>query len=761
MQENANYHILGLGGIGMSAIARLLKQKGCTVSGEDKNRSSLVELLEKEGVEFITPESLDNTTLIYSTAIKDHPLLKQANESNAKCLHRAEILNELLSSQTSLLVTGTHGKTTTSSLLTHVLIELGQDPSFAVGGILKEKNTNAILGKGKYFVAEADESDGSFLKLKKDAVIITNLEEEHLEYWKNKKHLEEAFSQFAQEAKLLVYSLDDPNLSSFCQKGISFGSTPKADFYYQNYRAKDLSTLFDIHTKNHVYKDVELSLLGEHNVKNALAVFALLTSLGLSPDLIIKAFNTFKGVKRRLDIHRNDSIILIDDYAHHPTEIVATLKALDNLSSKRRLIAVFQPHKSTRFKEFYTEFLKAFDHADRVILTDIYEVGEKVEVSLEEFAKKMGKKCSYIPKSQLENYLKQILLPFDVLIALGAGDIVQILEPLKSFRKTMKTALLYGGESLEHEISILSAKTFYKGLIQPNFTTSLFCLDKEGIWSECTSFDSECKKLEKKQFLEQLLDFDLVVPCFHGPMGEDGTIQGFLKTLRLSYVSAGPLGCGLAMNKALAKRIALSYGIKTAKFLELKKYEYNRELVVNLLTGFTYPLFVKPCSLGSSYGVFEIKDESQLFVLIEKAFSFDEHLLLEEKVEGEEIEVGLIGNKRPEVGLIARLPMNGNVHTYETKYGAHAIVSEIPAKIDSHLEKKFINCAKLLYKAFDMSVFARIDFFLKGDQIYFNEINPIPGMTSSSPFPIMFEKKKISIELLVQYLASLAIKKNG
>lgn len=762
MQEE-NYHILGLGGIGMSAIARLLKQKGNQVFGEDKKDSPLLALLQKEGIVLSTNLNLcKKPTVVYSTAIsEDHPTMILAKKNNLKLEHRAVLLNQLLQGQKSLLVAGTHGKTTTSAILAHTLLKLKEDPSFAVGGILKGLITNAKLGKGKYFVAEADESDGSFLKLKKFGAIITNIEEEHLEYWKTKENLIEGFLDFAKNTEHLVYCKDDPILASLNLKGISYGISPKADVYCQDLACEKEFFSFSLHTKNGVFKNVKLPLLGEHNILNALGVIALLCSLGFSEQKIIEALASFKGIKRRLDIiHNSKDLLLIDDYAHHPTEIKATLKALTPITEKRRLVAVFQPHRPSRFKRHYKEFIESLSFADRVIVTDVYKAGEKEDVSLDDFVKQVGPdRCKYVPRKHLTKYLKSSLRVFDVAITLGAGDITNLLTDISLKKATI--ALLFGGPSLENSISIRSAKNFYKGLLQPFYTPLLFYLDQGSQWYECLSFNlDERVPISVLTLLQKLQDCSAVIPSFHGPFGEDGTIQGFLRTLNIPFTSAGPLSCALSMHKGLAKRVVASLGIKTAKFVELDKREFSKTRLLTHLEGFSYPLFIKPSSLGSSYGVFEIARKEDLFPMIEKAFSFADQLLLEEKIVGDEIEVGLVGNNKIEVGLLAKVSLKGAMYSFETKYGQNALISQIPAQIPKSVEERLICQAKLIYKTFKFSSHVRIDFFIKDEEIVFNEINPIPGMTDSSAFPAMFEKKGVDIKNLVNQLVALAVKKS-
>jgi len=747
------YHILALGGMGMSAVARLLNQKGHIVTGEDKNRSLLLDLLEKEGIYSSEKISLSkDTTLVYSTAIKeDHPQLVKAKENNLKVSHRTEILNELLEDKTSLLVTGAHGKTTTSSLLAFVLDCLNSDPSFALGGILQGKKTNAKVGKGKYFVAEADESDGSFLNLTCDYALITNIEEDHLEFWKNKERIIKGYQTFCKQAKKMkFFCLDCPQIASLNLNGISYGLSNKAQVFATDIVQKNGYQLFTIESPMGVFKEVKLHLLGDHNIQNALGVFSMLTYLGFDPKKIIEALSSFSGVKRRMEkvIDRKD-LTLIDDYAHHPTEIHTTLEGLKKQALARRVVAVFQPHRANRFNEFYKEFCSCFTHADKVIVTDVYQVGGFEDVNLDEFAKKLGQKATYICIEDLLDHLKKEIRPFDVVITLGAGDINKVLEPLSKVEKKLHVALLYGGPSLENKVAIDSAKTFYEGLDQEFYQTETFYLDKNKTWYKASKFDHHSmKEISIEELVSILRQKDVCIPSFHGPFGEDGTIQGFLETIGVNYTSPSPLSCALSMHKGLSKRIAQSVGIKTAKWIEVKK-NYNKQEVLKSLKSFTYPLYIKPCSLGSTYGVNQVSEEKDLFSFIDKTLEYEGHILVEETLVGQEIEVGIIGDTYLEVGRVAKVPIGDTTYTYSKKYGSTAVAAEIPAKIEPELYNAAIKAARKIYRTFEITSHARIDFFIVNNEIYFNEINPIPGMTKTSAFPYMYEK---SIQNLVNDL---------
>jgi UDP-N-acetylmuramate--alanine ligase len=434
------YHFIGIGGIGMSALAQILLEKGMKVSGSDVVSSAMTDQLQKRGAEIFIGHSSHHikpsTIVVCSSDIKeDNPELKQAKEEGLPLLHRSELLYQLMRDYSPLLVTGTHGKTTTSSLLAHLLVSAGLDPAFAVGGIVRSLNANGGNGSGPYFVAEADESDGSFLNYTPFGAIITNIDNDHLAYWNSLDKLIEGFDRFAalvHSSKHLIWCGDDEILRSLNLKGFSYGFEENNDLRIENYQQAGWSNIFDISFEGNAYSEIEIPLIGGHNVLNAAAVFGLGIKINIPEKKIREAFATFKGISRRSEFKGEyGDIDIFDDYAHHPTEIFATLRAVKQAIGGRRLIAAFQPHRYTRTADCLNEFGPAFEHADILILTDIYGAREApIEGITNELllAKIREKGCdaSYVSRPNLAPFLADYLKPDDVLITLGAGDITQV-----------------------------------------------------------------------------------------------------------------------------------------------------------------------------------------------------------------------------------------------------------------------------------------------------------------------------------------------
>lgn len=389
MNQQKHYHLVGIGGIGMSGIARLLLERGNKVSGSDPKENEITRGLKEAGaVIFLrhAPENIDGAeALIYSSAISaDNPEVVEARRKGLPVIKRAQALAELMRDRQVITVSGSHGKTTTTSLVSFLLLEAGLNPCAAIGGILRNTGSNTCCGSGDFFVAEADESDGSFLYYQPKYSIITNIDREHLDYYKNFDNELKAFEDFIAKTRqdgVVLACYDDENLRKLTRayqgRHIFFGLSPEAEVHPGNIEIKGLASEFDYFRNNSLLGRFKLALGGKHNISNALAVITLGLELGIKQEVIKRALAAYKGAGRRLEVKVSaDNFTLIDDYAHHPSEIKATLAALGYLKAKR-IVAVFQPHRYTRTQLLLDEFGESFDQADAVIITDIYPAGEK------------------------------------------------------------------------------------------------------------------------------------------------------------------------------------------------------------------------------------------------------------------------------------------------------------------------------------------------------------------------------------------------
>jgi UDP-N-acetylmuramate--alanine ligase len=669
-----------------------------------------------------------------------------------------------------ILITGSHGKTTTTSLVSYIFSKANLDPSFVIGGISKAFNTNAHLGKGKYFIAESDESDGSFLKTEAKAAIVTNLDHEHLNYWKSIDNLKKAYTKFfdlIENKDTLLWCKDCKNLNDINPKGISYGFSKKANAICLNVRQNGFFTYFDIKYKNKIYKDIKLNMIGDHSVLNATAAFILSLNFNIDEIYIRDALESFLGTKRRVDkIGTHRKIDFFDDYAHHPSEIKATLKAIRKAQKERRIVAIFQAHRYSRLKETINDLKDAFQDIDELIITDIYSAGEEKdkiidEKYLENFLKDYVK-VKYIQDEYLNLYLKENLEIYDLVITLGAGDISQkIRDFFKEFSKDtrkIEVSILYGGRSNEHEVAIASTKNFSKLFDKNIFDLKFFKIKKDGKWlysdSEFLEFDYEYTyDISFFKMLKKLVDSDLVFPIFHGAFGEDGMIQGFLETLNLPYLGADYKSSSLTLDKGFCKNLAKVNKIKVVDFLEVNIIDFKKDekkIISNIIKKLGTDLCVKANSLGSSIGVFFSNDEKSLNDKIKKCFMHDDNIIIEKKMYANELNISLIGNEDIFASKPSFFHTKNNFYDYEKKYLVKSTKIDCPAKLSIEKEEEIKNLSIKIYKILKLNGFARIDFFIdEKENIFFNEANSIPGFASENSMFIKMLKLSMSNQEIV------------
>ena len=440
-------HFIGIGGIGMSAIAEMLYDLNITVQGSNDTENANTRRLSEKGIDVFIGHDINNLdgsdAVIISSAIQpDNPELVEAHRRGLPVGHRSEMLAEILKYKQSICVAGTHGKTTTSSLIASLLVDSGKKPSFIIGGILNAKSSNAQLGSGDWVVVEADESDGSFLRLPTTLSVITNIDPEHMDYYRtfeNEKHAYRTFIEKTAFYGCTIACFDHPVvreiISSFQnRKIITYGLSKQADIHPDHIRPTTNGFILDIFIRQgrkfHKIKDVTLSLMGEHNIENAMAAVAVASYFNLSDRIIRKTLSSFKGIQRRLTprgLISND-VMVYDDYAHHPTEIKATLKALKTVS-KNKLIAVFQPHRYTRLHDLWDTFLTSFSDADTVLVCDVFPAGEAPipNVSGSRFSQDLlssGKTVIYVSDmKELPDLIQKQISQKDIVVYLGAGSI--------------------------------------------------------------------------------------------------------------------------------------------------------------------------------------------------------------------------------------------------------------------------------------------------------------------------------------------------
>ncbi|MGE5860838.1 MAG: UDP-N-acetylmuramate--L-alanine ligase [Ignavibacteria bacterium] len=447
-------HFVGIGGIGMSGISEILHSRGFEVSGSDRALTEVTQRLQDLGIKIYEGHSPDNLkeadVLVYSSAVTlDNPEVKAAIERKIPIIKRSEMLAEVMRLQYGIGIAGTHGKTTTTSMVGLTLTEGGIDPTIIVGGKLSGLGgTNARLGHGEFIVVEADEFDRTFLKLTPAIAALTTLESEHLDTYKDLNDIKAAFIEFANKVPFygfVVLCQDEPALQDIIphinKKIFTYGLSAQADIRAAEISHNGFASTYTVNYKGDEIGQVTLRIPGLHNIKNSLVAVCIGRELGIPFPTIKKALESFSGVYRRFEVKYNKEIMVVDDYAHHPTETTATLSAV-RAGWKRRLVAVFQPHLYTRTRDFYQEFGRSFLNSDIFICSDIYPAREQpIEgVSgklIADAAKNFGhKNVFYVQdKNEIPRKLKEIVKEGDITVTMGAGDIwkfgekfVQMLE---------------------------------------------------------------------------------------------------------------------------------------------------------------------------------------------------------------------------------------------------------------------------------------------------------------------------------------------
>jgi UDP-N-acetylmuramate--alanine ligase len=443
-------HFIGIGGSGMSGIAEVLINQDYEVSGSDQSQSSVTDHLVSLGAEIHfhhKPENIENKhVVVISSAIRDdNPEVKAARKQMIPVIRRAEMLAELMRMKHGIAIAGTHGKTTTTSLVATVLAGGHLDPTVIVGGKLKNMGGHAKLGQSKFLVAEADESDGSFLKLSPTIAVVTTLDEEHMDFYNTMQNMKFAFLEFLNKVPFYgtaILCMDDSNLQSLLPKiekrTITYGLKTQADYTAREISVSELQTQFTVFHQGKKLGRITSESLGNHNVCNTLAAVAVGMELNMDFPAVSDALKNFKGVQRRFEIlHQSDSLTIVDDYGHHPAEIQATLETAKTVWPNQRLVVVFQPHRFSRTQHLLESFYSSFNDADQLVLLDIYAAGEKSIEGIDSQKIAQGvREFGHKYVDHIENidsvipHLKNSLQPGDVVLTLGAGNIGELAHKL-------------------------------------------------------------------------------------------------------------------------------------------------------------------------------------------------------------------------------------------------------------------------------------------------------------------------------------------
>ena len=454
--SNEVIHFIGIGGIGMSGLAQIMKNMGFKIQGSDLYQNKNTERLIKLGIKVFYGHRKKNlkkaTIIVISSAIKNNNNeLKAARRKKLSVFKRGDMLANIVSLKKNIIITGSHGKTTTTSLVANILVEAGLDPTVINGGVINSFKNNAQLGKGEWAVIESDESDGSFLKLPVTYSIVTNIDREHLDYYGNFEKLKKSFHKFIEKTPSFgksIICIDNNNLKFLINKYksknfLTYGFNKSSNYQIINVNKNKNYSVFDINvknSKNKIYKikKIKINLLGNHNIRNATAALAISLNLGIKEKTIKNALKEFMGIQRRFShIFSYQKKDFYDDYAHHPTEIKSVLESVKGVYKKRKIISVFQPHRYSRVKLLKEEFSKSFIDSDEIVLCPVYAAGEKIDkkFNLVNFGQKIAKNSKkqvviVNDKTELLKYFIRNLTNDEIVVCMGAGSISSWLKEI-------------------------------------------------------------------------------------------------------------------------------------------------------------------------------------------------------------------------------------------------------------------------------------------------------------------------------------------
>ena len=767
-------HFVGIGGAGMSPLAKILLQLGYTVSGSDTGDSPLIGELARLGAHVWTDgqhaEHVRGAdAIVVSTAIPyDNPEVIAAWDLRIPKLHRSDINAALVNEYDGIAVAGSHGKTTTTSMIGVTLDHVGASPTIIVGGEVPDLGTNAKRGTSRYLVSEADESDGSFLKLRPHIAVVTNVEDDHMDHYGTMEKIIAAFRQFIEQVDTdgaAVLCFENANLRNIARETkrcvVSYAIDYEAD-----YRASDIETRgslisFTVHERGAEMGRISLNIPGRHNVLNALACIAVARLVGVEFPAIRAALAQFHGAKRRFQTKGKErGVWVVDDYAHHPTEISVTLAAARQ-TNPERLICVFQPHRYSRTQLLREEFGRCFADADLLLLTDIYAAGEAPipgisgETVMEEVAKQTGQDAVYLPdRADLERYLAQQVRAGDLVITMGAGNILEVGEALVAQLRagTAGTAgitesdahpivVVMGGPSSEAEVSRRSGGAILQALLSKGYPAV-------GMELNPATFAEEIQALHPA----------IVFNALHGKYGEDGILQGTLDMLGIPYTGSGVRAAALTMDKITAKRVLAAEGIPTPRCMSFYASERTEHTPQEIRAAFSLPLVVKAPEQGSSIGVYIVAADKELVPALDAAFTYGDEVLVEEYIEGRELSVVVWGSPAAaEVMPIIEIEVPSGRYDYESKYTPGGVTHLVPAPISAECRREVEQLARRAYAACGCNGLARVDLLLSAEnQPYVIELNAVPGMTETSLVPDAARAVGIDFPELCEKILALA-----
>lgn len=741
LSERTSFFLVGIGGAGMSAVARMLHRRGFMVKGTDATESDLIRLMRAEGIHVRIGHSgadltsLDALVLSDAIDLNTSPEVKRAKELGVPLFRRSQVLGWLLRGKKTIAVTGTHGKTTTTSFLALAMRGMGDDPTVVVGAEVPELGGAVHDGSGEWAVVEACEAYDSLHDFDPEIVVLNNLEPDHLDFhgtWENLRDSVTRFVARIPDSGALIYALEDSGAAEVASR---FDGTKVG---------------FKIRTAEELAEGpLDLQQKGRHNLANASAALSVVDYLGGVQPEAVRAIEQFRGAKRRQERVYDGPIpdvgghiTVLDDYGHHPTEVASALQAIREGwgGGSRRLVVVFQPHLYSRTAPLIAEFAEALSLADMVVLTDIYAAREAPMpgISSSRIAELVTKPCHYTPSRHLlPREVAGFVQDGDIVVGMGAGNIEffarQLVEELERKEGGPKIAVAFGGDSAEREVSLHSGLAVLAALLRLGYDAVLLDLTDlmlgKGDGGMLTGSSRP----------------DLVVLTTHGGNGENGSLQGFLEFMHLKYTGPGVLASATAISKQATKDVFESAGLPVPKGVRLRKGDD--------LPQFGGPYVVKPDSQGSTVGLSFVNSAEDLGAAVARAFEYDERILVEEKVDGIEISVPVFGDTAmPSVEVV---PKTGQ-YDFASKYLPGATEEISPARIRPDQEAVAREYALRAHQALGCRGITRTDMIVQDDRIVLLETNTVPGMTPTSLVPKSAEAAGMSFDDVVDWIV-----KNG
>jgi len=738
------FFLVGIGGAGMSGLAHMLRRRGKAVFGTDAVESPVIRSLRDAGATIQIGHRDDlissNMAIVLTDAIdlQTSPEVAAAERLGLPIFRRSQLLGWLLKDKKVVAVTGTHGKTTTTGMLGVAMRAAGMDPTIVVGAEVPEFGGATVEGTGLWAVVEACEAYDGYHDLQPELVLLTNLEPDHLDFHGDWAALKESVVRFVNKIPptgALVYCVEDK------------GAREIAEAFLGTEIAYDASSWPNAQSGT-------MKMPGRHNWLNAQGALMIAGMVSnKSPESLIPAVANYGGAHRRLQMISDGDITVIDDYAHHPTEIRASISALKSRYPHRRLVVVFQPHLYSRTRDFLPEFAKELSAADYLVITDIYPAREDPipGISSARIAESVSCSVDYVPSRHLlPRKVREIARSGDVVVGMGAGTIEHFAPGfVAELRRPEKkrVTVLYGGDSAEREVSLHTGRACYNAL-KEKYNVEL---------ADATEM------LLGKGSIAQLLGEnrpDVLFLAVHGTNAEDGAIQGLCNMLHIAHTGSGIQASALAMDKQMTKLILQQKGLPVPEGVVIDKVDWmeNRQAVLDALPDKLkiLPSIVKPNQQGSTVGLSFTHGLADVEAGIEKALHYDEKALVEERIVGMETSTPVLGERALLTVEIA--PASG-VYDFESKYTPGATEEICPARLPEDVLARCQQLALQAHQALGCHGATRTDMIVSDEEITILEVNTLPGMTPTSLLPKSAETAGISFTELCSWLVEDALQR--